>query len=381
MYMSSSETSKDRTRFPEYGIPIRNLWHMLLYAWNEAPLNSMHGWMMEEAEQAPTLDALLASILIKLMQQRLRIGLGHDYVGEERKFPGVRGRINFAESLKQRTLDSGQLICEFQGFSVNASKNQIIRSTLARLLKVGQFGPEAASVKELQQKLRHLIRDLDGIDFIELTPDLIRRQLLIRNDHDYRLMLSICDLILQRQMPSGSEGTSLTVPAFDGETLVLHNIYERFVANFYRIHLTGWNVSAQKRLEWHAKEASDRLPMMVPDLVLQEESSDQIIILDTKFTAHSLIENQWGKPIFDSSHLYQLYAYLKSQEKISEAHRDAMGMLLYPAVQSRLSEKIELQDHVIRIESIDLTAPWQEIERQLLELVTPTSSLTPPSLG
>jgi 5-methylcytosine-specific restriction enzyme subunit McrC len=79
--------------------------------------------------------------------------------------------------------------------------------------------------------------------------------------------------------------------------------------------------------------------------------------------------------------LYQLYAYLKSQEKISEAHRDAMGMLLYPAVQSRLSEKIELQDHVIRIESIDLTAPWQEIERQLLELVTPTSSLTPPSLG
>ncbi len=127
---------------------------MLLYAWDEVPLNAMHGWMMEEAEQAPTLDTLLASILIKLMQQRLRIGLGHDYVNEERKFPGVHGRINFAESLKQRTLDQGQLICEFQGFSVNASKNQIIRSTLARLLKVGQFGPQAASVKEVQQKLR-----------------------------------------------------------------------------------------------------------------------------------------------------------------------------------------------------------------------------------
>jgi McrBC 5-methylcytosine restriction system component len=373
MYMSNSETPKDRTRFTEYGIPIRNLWHMLLYAWNEAPLNAMHGWMMEEAEQAPTLDALLASILIKLMQQRLRIGLGHNYVEQERKFPGVRGRINFAESLKQRTLDSGQLICEFHGFSVNAAKNQIIRSTLARLLKVGQFGPQPASVKEVQQKLRRLIRDLDGIDFIELTPDFIRRQLLVRNDHDYRLMLSICDLIVQRQMPSGSEGSSLTVPAFDREALVLHNIYERFVANFYRIRLTGWNISAQKRLEWHAKEASERLPMMVPDLVLEEESSDQIIILDTKFTTHSLIENQWGKPIFDSSHLYQLYAYLKSQEQLSEGHRNAMGMLLYPAIQSKLSEKIELQDHVIRIESIDLAAPWQEIERQLIELVASSS--------
>ena len=344
---------------------------MLLYAWDEAPLNAIHGWMMEDAERAPTLDALLASILIRLMHQRLRIGLGHDYVEAERKFPGVRGRINFAESLKQRTLESGQLICEFQGFSINASKNQIIRSTLARLLKVGQFGLDAASVKEVQQKLRRLIRDLDGIDFIELTPDLIRRQLLARSggDHDYRLMLSICDLIAQRQMPGGSEGNSAVVPAFERDALVLHNIYERFVANFYRIHLTGWHVSAQKRLEWHAKEASERLPMMIPDLILQEQSSDQIIILDTKFTAHSLIENQWGKPIFDSAHLYQLYAYLKSQEQLSEAHHSAIGMLLYPAIQSTLSEKIELQDHVIRIESVDLAAPWQEIERQLIGLI------------
>jgi 5-methylcytosine-specific restriction enzyme subunit McrC len=370
--MSNSPTSKAPIPFTEYGIPIRNLWHMLLYAWDEAPLTAMHGWMIDEAESAPTLDSLLASILIRLMQQRLRIGLGHNYVDEERRFPGVRGRINFAESLKQRTLDSGQLICEFQGFSANAPKNQTIRSTLARLLKVGQFGP---SPKEVQQKLRRLIRDLDGIDFVELTPDFIRRQLLARSggDHDYRLMLSICDLIAQRQMPGGSEGGSSVVPAFDREALVLHNIYERFVANFYRIHLTGWEVAAQKRLEWHAREASERLPMMIPDLILQEEASDQIIILDTKFTAHSLIENQWGKPIFDSAHLYQLYAYLKSQEQLSEAHHSAIGMLLYPAIQSKLSETIELQDHVIRIESVDLSAPWQEIEKQLIELIKPSN--------
>jgi 5-methylcytosine-specific restriction enzyme subunit McrC len=371
--MPNSQSPQNPTSFIEYGIPIRNLWYMLLYAWDEAPLNAMHGWMMEEAERAPTLDALLASILIRLVQQRLRIGLGHDYVHEQRKFPGVRGRIIFAESLKHRTPDNGQLICEFQGFSINGSKNQIIRSTLARLLKVGQFGPQAASVKELQQKLRRLLRDLDGIDFIELTPDLIRRQLLVRNDHDYRLMLSICDLILQRQMPSGSQGNSSVVPSFDRDALVLHHIYERFVANFYRIHLTGWNVAAQKRLEWHAKEANERLPMMIPDLVLQEESSHQIIILDTKFTPQSLIENRWGKPILDSAHLYQLYAYLKSQEPLSEAHQSAMGMLLYPAIQSRLSEKIELQDHVIRIESIDLTEPWQDIERHLIELISISS--------
>jgi 5-methylcytosine-specific restriction enzyme subunit McrC len=96
-----------------------------------------------------------------------------------------------------------------------------------------------------------------------------------------------------------------------------------------------------------------------------------MMIIDTKFTVHSLVENQWGKPVYDSAHLYQMYAYLKSQEHVSEAHRNASGILLYPAVHHRLSERIRLQDHAIRIESLDLAAPWQEVERQLMELVAP----------
>ena len=140
--MANSQTPS----LTDYGIPIRNIWHMLLYAWNEVPLNAVHGWILAEAERAPTLDVLLSSVLIKLMQQRLRIGLGHDYVGDEQKAPGVRGRIKFAESLKQRTLDQGQLICEFQAYNANSPRNQIIRTSLARLMKVGHFGPDAASV-------------------------------------------------------------------------------------------------------------------------------------------------------------------------------------------------------------------------------------------
>jgi 5-methylcytosine-specific restriction enzyme subunit McrC len=319
----------------------------------------------------------MASVLVRLMQQRLRIGLGHDYVDEERPLPRIRGRIDFTETLKQRTLDRSQVVCEFQGYSANSPKNQIIRTTLARLMKVGQFNTYTASAKEIQprqeqrdlrQKLRQLIRNLDGIDFVELTPELIRRQLLARHDHDYRLMLAICDLIVQRTMPGESDRKAL-VPVLEHELLVLYKIYERFVANFYRFHLKDWEVNAQKRLDWHARESNEHLPLMIPDLILQERSSGQILILDTKFTAHSLVENQWGKPIYDSSHLYQVYAYLKSQEHLSEAHRAASGILLYPAVGQRVSERVRLQEHVIRIESVDLAAPWQEIERQLMEVV------------
>jgi 5-methylcytosine-specific restriction enzyme subunit McrC len=366
----------------EYGIPIRNLWHMLLYAWNEVPLHEFRGWSLKYAnvESAPSLDALLASVLIRFMQQRLRIGLGHDYIEEKGSLRGIRGRINFADTINQHAQERGQLICEFQGYRANSSKNQIIRSTLARLVKVGRFGPDPAFAREIQQRLRRLLRDLDGIDFVELTPDLIRRQLYARggHDHDYRLMLSICDLIVQRQMPSDAEGHTISlVPLIERELLVLYNVYERFVANFYRLHLRDWEITAQKRLEWHAAEASERLPRMIPDIVMQEKSLGRMILLDTKFTAHSLVENPWGKAVFDSSHLYQLYAYLKSQEHLSEAHRTAVGILLYPAVRNKFSERVKLQDQIIRIESVDLAAPWQEIERQLLELITPSDPTRP----
>jgi 5-methylcytosine-specific restriction enzyme subunit McrC len=339
---------------------------MLLYAWNEAPLK-IH-WALKDVEDAPTLDALLASALARLIQQRMRIGLGRSYVDHHQSIQGIRGRINFPESLRQRTFERGEAYCEFQEFSANAPRNQIIRSTLARLVQMGNFGSDHAQAEGLRHHLRLLTRSLDGIDLIELHPEFIRRQRLNRNDSDYRLMLAVCELILQRQMPVETTGGHV-LPAVERDELVLYNVYERFVANFYRIHLKGYTVKAQSRLSWHAKYDNPYLPSMQPDLIMQDNRSGEIIVLDTKFTPKSLIANEWGKEIFDPSHLYQLYAYLSSQKHVSPEHQNATGILLYPAARYRLSEKVELQDHVIRIEWVDLAEPWQEIESRLLNLI------------
>lgn len=364
---SLSPLEADSVRYTEYGIPIRNLWHMCLYAWNEVPFNSH--WTLDAAEDAPTLDALLASILAGLVQQRLRIGLGRDYVNESQLIRGIRGRIDFGESLKRQAFEHGQAYCEFQQYSANSPKNQIIRSTLVRLVQTGNFGPDQAKANELRHTLRALTRALDGINLVELKPDFIRRQQFGRNDADYRLMLSVCELILLRQMPS-EQAEQFPFPAIDRETLVLHNIYERFVANFYRTHLHGWKVIRQKQLNWHDKSRSPLMPSLRPDLVMEEDATGRLVILDTKFTAQSLVENQWGNQTFDSSHLYQIYAYLRTQEHLSERYQLATGILLYPLVHGKqLSEKIELENHVMRIESVDLTRRWQDIEQRLLEIV------------
>jgi 5-methylcytosine-specific restriction enzyme subunit McrC len=104
--------SQNSPHFTEHGIPIRNLWHMLLYAWNEPLVQNQV--TIGEVESAPTLDALLALVLIKFLQQRMRIGLGRGYVEASKRTRHVKGRINFAESLKQQTFERGEAECDFQ---------------------------------------------------------------------------------------------------------------------------------------------------------------------------------------------------------------------------------------------------------------------------
>ena len=349
-----------------HGIPIRNVWHMLMYAWGDASPTALI--RMEDVESAPTLDALFSVILMKLLQQRMRVGLGRGYVAESKRLRAVRGRINFPASLKEQTFERGEANCDFEQYSINEPRNQILRSTLARLVQVGEFGADQRSADDLRHRLRWLVRNLNGIDLIDLHVEDVRRQALVQNDQDYRLMLSLCELLLMRWMPDETEGTQ-PAPGIDRDMLVLHRIYERFVASFYRVHLKDWDVSPQKRLDWHADGANTHLPSMVPDLILQSRTTSRLIVLDTKFTAGSLVENQWGKLVYDSAHMYQLYAYLRSQEQVSAGHRSAEGILLYPTVRTRLSERVQLQGHMIRIETVDLAANWQDVEKQLLERI------------
>jgi 5-methylcytosine-specific restriction enzyme subunit McrC len=91
-------------------------------------------------------------------------------------------------------------------------------------------------------------------------------------------------------------------------------------------------------------------------------------MLDTKFTRHSLTENRNKKLRFNQEHIFQLYAYVRSQEDRSDKYRSAAGVLLYPSVEHELSEQTAIQGHVFRWQTIDLRRPWQEIEASLVDL-------------
>lgn len=361
------DTLSEPERLPlaDCGIPIRNIWHMLLYSWDQTMLT--HQWRTE-VESAPNLDALLASILAKLVQQRLRIGLGRNYLQETGLLRTLRGRIDFGRSVKGLTLQNNQLYCQFHEFSADVPKNQIVRSTLDRVARIGELGQNRVKSAHLKQLLRRLVRDLDQIKVIELNLDLFRRQNLGRNDGDYRLMLAICELLLRRHMPMEHAGPNV-LPSVDRDSLTLHEVFERFVARFYQIHLKSWKVRSQAPLHWNDESTSAYLPAMRPDLVLEHKPTGKIIILDTKFTERILVRAPHDRTVFQSGHLYQIYAYLRSQEHRSINYRASTGILLYPAANHHVAESVQLQGHRIGFRTVDLALAWEDVERDLLSLI------------
>jgi 5-methylcytosine-specific restriction enzyme subunit McrC len=246
-------------------------------------------------------------------------------------------------------------------------KNQIIRSTLHGLAQRGDFGNDRNDATRLRHQLRRLVRDLDHIVLIELQPNIVHRQELERDDHDYRLMLAICHLILQRQMPTETAG-SRKLYGIDRDRAFLWKLFESFVANFFGLRLADWQVVAQKTVYWPAEGKTEFLPVMKPDMFLRHRQSGQLVIIDTKFTGKSLIAGQFGNLTFNRDHIFQIYAYVRSQEEKSPEYQSSVGMLLYPSVDFHLSEQTRIQGHLLRWETVDLTKPWQEIEGSLIQL-------------
>lgn len=349
----------------EHGIPIRNVWHMLLYAWQQPPEWSR--WQ-GEAERSPTLEALLTNVLCQQMEQRLRIGLGREYVHTNQRIRGIKGRIDFTRSLLNRTFERGQAYCRFSEFSANAPRNQIIRSILARVLRIGQFGTDTNAAEQLRHRIRKVLLHLDEVSDIQVDLNFIRQQNLGRNDGDYRLMLAICEFLLEHAMPTEAQGDQASLQ-LQRDQLTLYSIFEKFVAAFYEHHLPDWQPRPQQRLRWPAEETDTRLPTMQPDLTLHSPETNKRIVLDTKFTASSLTTgHRDGTERYDSSHLYQMYAYLRTQEEPSVS-QPAAGILLYPTVGTHIADVHHIQGHELHISTVDLAANWQDIEHQLLNLV------------
>src|SRR5947208_2844699 len=149
-------------------IKIENLWYLLLYAWDMA---RWKGKAKSAVEESPPLVGLLARVLADATHEIVRYQLDRAYIKREATLPGIRGKVDFARSLKFRTFDHGATSCRFSELMIDSFKNRILRGTLDRLIS-DQRLIHANNSKSYENDLRHRIRDavraLDGVTLVPI---------------------------------------------------------------------------------------------------------------------------------------------------------------------------------------------------------------------
>jgi len=91
--------------------------------------------------------------------------------------------------------------------------------------------------------------------------------------------------------------------------------------------------------------------------------------VDTKYSITTLCATQHSSAKFKSDNLYQVYAYLRTQEDLSDVNRAAEGILLYPTTGLDIDSTMKVQGHKIRVATVNLNDPWEKIEKRLISLV------------
>ncbi len=187
-------------------------------------------------------------------------------------------------------------------------------------------------------------------------------------------MVSAAHLAFNLVLPTESSGERhLSLP--DRELTWVRKLYEKGIAGFYDVVLSGkgWHVEAGKTIGWPIEQKSPGidsiLPSMWTDIILQSTAAGRRIVIDTKF--NSMVTRGWYREeTLRSGYIYQIYAYLRSQEDQEDPlSLTAEGLLLHPSVGMMMNESVVIQNHTIRFATVDLGAGAKEIREQLLGVI------------
>jgi 5-methylcytosine-specific restriction enzyme subunit McrC len=312
---------------------------------------------------------LVAEFLVHAVERRLARNLCYGFRKKENILGRVRGRIDLFKNERHQLLLRGKVACRYEELTVNTPRNCYVRAaleTIARLVRR----------PDLAHKCRMLAMTLRTLGVVGESPG--RHTFLIDSfgyrDTDDRLVVAAAHLALNMALPTEQAGNRfLTAPSRD--EIWVRRLYEKAVGGFYDVVLTqaGWRVGAGETINWQIEQKTDGidkfLPTMRTDVVLTHCPTERRIVIDTKFT--SILKPGWHRQeTFHSGYVYQIYAYLRSQEDDADPlSAGAAGLLIHPSVGEMVDESVLIQGHTIRFATVDLAGTATEIREQLLRIV------------
>jgi 5-methylcytosine-specific restriction enzyme subunit McrC len=348
-------------------IPVRNLWLLMLYA-SEFYRHLGHGKIGVE-KNPDDIPNLVAEHLARVVERRLKRNLTFGYRSRKAIRGRVRGRIDLLDTERHQLLARGMVACRFEDLTVNTPRNRFVRAALDSIAR-------AVDRPELAHRCRALASSLKRIGVTGEKPSRseVSADLIGRHDADDQMMIAAAQLAFDLALPTEVIGSKFfALP--DRDVVWVRRLYEKAVAGFYDVVLSpmGWRIDAGKTINWQIEDKTSGidkiLPSMRTDVVLEHQSSGRRIVIDTKFT--SIVTRGWFREeTLRSGYIYQIYAYLRSQEGSGDplaAH--ATGLLLHPSIGEMIDETVVIQGHAIRFATVDLGGTAGEIREQLFRMV------------
>lgn len=327
---------------------------MLSYAFQALRQSTYDDVAVQEFED---IYNLFAAILAKGIGIQLKQGLYREYMNRQEDITVMRGKINMPGTITNKLTCKRILTCEYDELSENNQLNMILKTTVMFLLHHAKVNSE---YKDKLKKDMLFFSNVDTIEPPSIKWSTIRFQ---RNNQTYRMLISICQLILEGMLITTDKGEYKLASFVDEQRMC--RLYEKFILEYYTLHFPSLTVSASQ-IPWALDDGvGTLLPVMQSDITLQKGES--VLIIDAKYYGQ-MTQVQYDKHTLHSNNLYQIFTYVKNKDyEFGEAAHVVSGLLLYAKTEEEIQpdNSYQMSGNKISVRPLDLNRDFTEIAKQL----------------
>ncbi len=337
---------------------IKNVYYMLSYAFTTL---NQGGYEDVAAEEFENMHNLFAVILAKGIGRQLKQGLYKEYLNRKEDVTVVHGKINMPGTIRNRLARKRVLTCKYDELSENNLLNQILKTTVMLLLRHAKVDQEH---KNNLKKEMLFFTNVDTIDPTTIRWSTIRFQ---RNNSTYRMLISLCQLVLEGMLLTTDSGEYKLASFIDEQSM--SRLYEKFILEYYVKECPQVTATASQ-IPWALDDGiGTMLPVMQSDITLTK--GNEVLIIDAKYYKRTT-QAQYNVHTLHSSNLYQIFTYVKNKDKNfgNQPHK-VSGMLLYAATDEAIQPDnvYQLSGNQISVKTLDLNCKFSQIAAQLNMIV------------
>jgi len=331
---------------------------MLSYAFTAL---NQGGYENVATKEFDNLHNLFAAILTKGIGRQLKQGLYREYLNRKEDAAVVRGKIDMPGTIQNRLARRRMLTCEYDELSENNPLNQIFKTTVMILLRHAKVDIEYKA--DLKKKIL-FFSNVDTIDPTSIHWSSVRFQ---RNNNTYRMLISLCQLLLEGMLLTTDDGEYRLATFIDEQRM--NRLYEKFILEYYVKECPQVKATASQ-IPWILDDGiGAMLPVMQSDIMLSQRN--KTLIIDAKYYTHTT-QTHYDVHTLHSNNLYQIFTYVKNKTaEFGEKQHTVSGMLLYAQTDEIIQPDnvYQMSGNKISVKTLDLNQDFSEIAAQLNMIV------------